>query len=173
MSSWRQNDYYLITDLRRKFEEWAENFRNNRVPLSAPPCAIENVEGLPQPNFPSPRPYKPLLRRGLVPNMGLDRKRHRTNNKRLNHKKLVVIWPSVTRMNVIKEIRWAFASTLAHDPLEDVKALMAIVERYIHEEQMNALKDGEWKTELFRTNRNLRKVMRKEKNKESSGLEKA
>ncbi|KAL0433349.1 UNVERIFIED_CONTAM: hypothetical protein Slati_2669200 [Sesamum latifolium] len=37
-----------------------------------------------------------------------------------------------------------FASALARDPPEDVEQLMRIAQKYIDEEEINAMKDGEW-----------------------------
>ncbi|KAL2250275.1 UNVERIFIED_CONTAM: hypothetical protein Sindi_2149800 [Sesamum indicum] len=39
----------------------------------------------------------------------------------------------------------AFASALARDPPSDVEQLMNLAQKYIDEEEMNAMKDGEWK----------------------------
>ncbi|XP_011085866.1 uncharacterized protein LOC105167744 [Sesamum indicum] len=44
----------------------------------------------------------------------------------------------------------AFASALARDPPSDVEQLMNLAQKYINEEEMNAMKDGEWRVEYGR-----------------------
>ncbi|KAL2224872.1 UNVERIFIED_CONTAM: hypothetical protein Sindi_3075800 [Sesamum indicum] len=44
-----------------------------------------------------------------------------------------------------------FASALARDPPIDVEQLMNLAQKYIDEEDMNAMKDGEWKMGLDRS----------------------
>ncbi|XP_011069450.1 uncharacterized protein LOC105155274 [Sesamum indicum] len=41
----------------------------------------------------------------------------------------------------------ALASALARDPPSDVEQLMCMAQKYIDEEEMNAMKDGEWRIE--------------------------
>ncbi|XP_011100646.1 uncharacterized protein LOC105178796 [Sesamum indicum] len=43
-----------------------------------------------------------------------------------------------------------FASALARDPPSDVEQLMNLAQKYIDEEEMNAMKDGEWRVEYGR-----------------------
>ncbi|KAL2227192.1 UNVERIFIED_CONTAM: Retrovirus-related Pol polyprotein from transposon [Sesamum indicum] len=47
----------------------------------------------------------------------------------------------------------AFASALVRDPPSDIEQLMNMAQKYINEEEMNALKDGEWRAEEGRGRR--------------------
>ncbi|KAL0431951.1 UNVERIFIED_CONTAM: hypothetical protein Sradi_0821100 [Sesamum radiatum] len=42
------------------------------------------------------------------------------------------------------------ASALARDPPEDVEQLMRVAQKYIDEEEINAMKDGEWQRSIDR-----------------------
>ncbi|KAL0403667.1 UNVERIFIED_CONTAM: hypothetical protein Sradi_2007500 [Sesamum radiatum] len=61
------------------------------------------------------------------------------------------------------------ASALARDPPEDVEQLMKIAQKYIDEEEINAMKDGEWhrSRDRGRWKDNKEKYVRTEKGRES------
>ncbi|KAL0288948.1 UNVERIFIED_CONTAM: hypothetical protein Scaly_2715700 [Sesamum calycinum] len=63
-----------------------------------------------------------------------------------------------------KARRWPFASALARDTPTDVEQLMQLAQKYIDEEQMNAMKDVEWKNRRGATYQRLVNRMFKDLN---------
>ncbi|KAL2235240.1 UNVERIFIED_CONTAM: hypothetical protein Sindi_1256200 [Sesamum indicum] len=67
----------------------------------------------------------------------------RFNNKTLEVQDLRIDMMTSILIHGLK--KGVFASTLARDPPADVEQLMAVAQNYIDEEEMNAMKDEEWR----------------------------
>ncbi|KAL2226407.1 UNVERIFIED_CONTAM: hypothetical protein Sindi_1999400 [Sesamum indicum] len=69
----------------------------------------------------------------------------RFNNKTLEVQNLRIDMMVSILIHGLK--KGAFASALARDPPSDVEQLMNLAQKYIDEEEMNTIKDGEWRAD--------------------------
>ncbi|KAL2236614.1 UNVERIFIED_CONTAM: Retrovirus-related Pol polyprotein from transposon [Sesamum indicum] len=155
----------FVTTLTGKAQEWFTNL---------PPGSIESYEHLVQKfafHFASKKKQKRsathlfTIRQGE--NESLKNFMGRFNNKTLEVQDLRIDMMTSILIHGLK--KGVFASALARDPPVDTEQLMAMAQKYIDEEEMNAMKDEEWRvtTERARDGRFARdRDMRPKKERE-------
>ncbi|KAL2253428.1 UNVERIFIED_CONTAM: Retrovirus-related Pol polyprotein from transposon 17.6 [Sesamum indicum] len=155
----------FVTTLTGKAQEWFMNL---------PPGSIEAYEQLVQKfafHFASKRKQKRsathlfTIRQGE--NESLKNFMGRFNNETLEVQDLRIDMMTSILIHELK--KGVFASALARDPPIDTEQLMAMAQKYIDEEEMNAMKDEEWRvtSERARDGRFIRdRDMRPKKEKE-------
>ncbi|XP_011075625.1 uncharacterized protein LOC105160057 [Sesamum indicum] len=150
------NAKLFVTTLTGKAQEWF---------ITLPPGSIESHEQLTQKfqfHFASKRKQKRSATH-LFTIRQQDNEALKTFMGRFNNETLEV--PDL-RIDMVVSIlihglkKGAFASALARDPPSDVEQLMSMAQKYIDEEEMNALKDGEWRFEEGRDRRHYEKEER-------------
>ncbi|XP_011071428.1 uncharacterized protein LOC105156873 [Sesamum indicum] len=134
------NAKLFVTTLTEKAQEWF---------TSLPPDSIESHEQLMQ-NFTFHFASKRKQKRSATHLFTIRQRKNKTlksfmwrfNNETLEVQDLRIdMMISILIHGLKKE---AFASALARDPPADVDQLMALAQKYIDEEEMNAMKDEEW-----------------------------
>ncbi|KAL2234291.1 UNVERIFIED_CONTAM: Retrovirus-related Pol polyprotein from transposon [Sesamum indicum] len=140
------NAKLFVTTLTGKAQEWFTNL---------PPGSVESLEQLIQKfsfHFASKRKQKwsathlfTIRQRNDEP---LKNFMGRFNNETLEVPDLRIDMMISILIHGLK--KGAFASALARDPPSDVEQLMNLAQKYIDEEEMNAMKDGEWRGEYGR-----------------------
>ncbi|KAL2248305.1 UNVERIFIED_CONTAM: Transposon Ty3-G Gag-Pol polyprotein [Sesamum indicum] len=143
------NAKLFVTTLTGKAQEWF---------VTLPPGSIESHEQLTQKfafHFASKRKQKRsathLFTIRQQDNEALKSFMGRFNNGTLEVPNLRIDMMVSILIHGLK--KGAFASALARDPPSDIEQLMNMAQKYIDEEEMNALKDGEWRSDEGRGRR--------------------
>ncbi|KAL2238352.1 UNVERIFIED_CONTAM: Transposon Ty3-G Gag-Pol polyprotein [Sesamum indicum] len=143
------NAKLFVTTLTGKAQEWF---------VTLPPGSIESHEQLTQKfafHFASKRKQKRsathLFTIRQQDNEALKSFMGRFNNGTLEVPDLRIDMMVSILIHGLK--KGAFASALARDPPTDIEQLMNMAQKYIDEEEMNALKDGEWRSDEGRGRR--------------------